>query len=130
MEILNTTSYEVADQVFKLLILKWKPSNDQPHFFSPSTRDQALNALRERQSKVASANRDISTFEERENGIVLSELALASTQRGLDAMDELNVQNWGKIDSLVRQVYDQRKHIVSKLESIEHSVDELVSKVS
>ena len=45
-------------------------------------------------------------------------------------MDELNVQNWGKIDSLVRQVYDQRKHIVSKLESIEHSVDELVSKVS
>lgn len=130
MEIMNTTSYSVADSIFKLLILKWKPSTKQPHFFTAEARDMALNALNDRRSKLASANRDVSTFEERENGIVLSELALASCRRGLSAMNSLNNMHWQKLDDIARRIYDQRRHINSKLESIEDRVDELITKVS
>ena len=129
-EVMKTASYDHADEVFRLLILKWKSSAHQPNFFSMIERDEALNALMIRRQNILYQNANVSTFEERERGIPVAEMSIISTEKSLQSLLALKKKRAERIQQLEGEVFKSRKHLFTKLQSVENRLQEYAAKVS
>ena len=93
-------------------------------------RDEALNALMIRRQNILYQNANVSTFEDRERGIPVAEMSIISTEKSLQSLLALKKKRAERIQQLEGEVFKSRKHLFTKLQSVENRLQEYAAKVS
>ena len=75
-------------------------------------------------------NAKVSTFEEREQGIPVSETTIISIEKSLESLAKVKKKRSETIQKLEEEVFVSRKHLFTKIQSVEERLQQYVAKIS